>query len=95
MWGDTSARVIEPLRPVGRLAVCGQISGYLAGRTPALDIDWHLILGRFLTLQGFRTVDYRERWREARSQLAEWVLDGTLRQEVNCGRGLPGRWLAC
>lgn len=88
VWGDTSARVVERLRPLGRIALCGQMSGLAAGRVPPLDIDWYLILTRSLTLQGFRTVDYLDCYAEARAELAQWVNSGDLRQEVQIEPGL-------
>lgn len=89
VWGDTSARVVERLRPLARIALCGQMTGLTAGgRVPPLDIDWYLVLTRSLTLQGFRTVDYLDRYAQARGALAQCLLDGTLRQEVDVVHGL-------
>jgi NADPH-dependent curcumin reductase CurA len=80
--------VVEQLRPLSRIALCGQMSGLAGGRVPPLDIDWYLILTRSLTLQGFRTVDYIEYWPEARRQLAEWFRNGELRQGICVVEGL-------
>jgi NADPH-dependent curcumin reductase CurA len=88
VWGSTSSRVVEQLRPLSRIALCGQMSGLAGGRVPPLDIDWYLILTRSLTLQGFRTVDYTEYWPEARRQLAEWFRNGELRQGICVVDGL-------
>lgn len=88
VWGETSARVVEQLRPLGRIALCGQMSGLTDGRVPPLDIDWYLILTRSITLRGFRAVDYRENWPAARATLAQWYLAGELRQEVELVDGL-------
>lgn len=88
VWGATSSRVVEQLRPLGRIALCGQMSGLAGGRVPPLDIDWYLILTRSLTLQGFRTVDYLEHWPHARLQLAQWFRHGEIRQEVRLVEGL-------
>jgi NADPH-dependent curcumin reductase CurA len=90
VWGDTSARIVERLRPLAQIALCGQMTGLAGGRVPPLDIDWYLILTRSITLQGFRTVDYLDEYAAARAQLAEWLLDGTLRQQVNLVPGLVG-----
>lgn len=88
VWGATSARIFEQMRPLGRIALCGQMSGLAGGRVPPLDIDWYLILTRSLTLQGFRTVDYLEYWPEARLQLAEWFRNGELQLGVHVVAGL-------
>ncbi len=88
VWGETSARIVERLRPLGRVALCGQMTGLAGSRVPPLDIDWYLILTRSLTLQGFRTVDYLDEYDKARQDLAQWFLDGTVSQRVNLIDGL-------
>lgn len=90
VWGEVASRVVERLRPLGRIALCGQMTGLAAGRVPPLDIDWYLILTRSLTLQGFRAVDYPAEYDAARAQLAEWYLAGRLTQDVNIVDGLAG-----
>jgi NADPH-dependent curcumin reductase CurA len=88
VWGPVSSRVVERLRPLGRIALCGQMTGLSSGRVPPLDIDWYLLLTRSLRLQGFRAVDYRSRYPEARAALARWYLDGRLEQKVRLVAGL-------
>ena len=88
VWGPVSSGVVPRLRPLGRIALCGQMSGLSSGRVPPLDIDWFLLLTRSLRLQGFRAVDYRSRYPEARAALARWYLDGRLEQKVHLVVGL-------
>jgi NADPH-dependent curcumin reductase CurA len=89
VWGDVASRVVEHLRPLGRIALCGQMAGLTAGgQVPPLDIDWYLILTRSLTLQGFRTVDYLADYAQARKEIAQLLLDGKLHQEVEVVDGL-------
>jgi NADPH-dependent curcumin reductase CurA len=88
VWGDTAARVVEQLRPLGRIALCGQMTGLSNGRVPPLDIDWFLLLTRSLTLQGFRAVDYVDSYALARAELADWYRRGEIDQEVNLIDGL-------
>ncbi|HEY1966777.1 MAG TPA: NADP-dependent oxidoreductase [Pseudonocardia sp.] len=90
VWGDTSSRVVEQLRPRGRVALCGQMTGLSDGRVAPLDIDWYLILTRSITLQGFRAVDYSDRWEDARTELGRWYHRRELSQEVNMLDGLAG-----
>jgi NADPH-dependent curcumin reductase CurA len=90
VWGDTAARVVEQLRPRGRIALCGQMTGLSNGRVPPLDIDWYLLLTRSLTLQGFRAVDYLDSYPLARAELADWYRRGEIGQEVNLVDGLSG-----
>jgi NADPH-dependent curcumin reductase CurA len=88
VWGAVSSRVVEQLRPLGRIALCGQMTGLASGRVPPLDIDWYLLLTRSLRLQGFRAVDYCDRYSEARKALARWYLEGRLEQKVCLVAGL-------
>lgn len=91
VWGDVASRVVEHLRPLGRIALCGQMAGLTAGgQVPPLDIDWYLILTRSLTLQGFRTVDYLADYAQARKEIAQLLLDGKLHQDVELVDGLAG-----
>jgi NADPH-dependent curcumin reductase CurA len=88
VWGQISSRVVERLRPLGRIALCGQMTGLASGRVPPLDIDWYLILTRSLTLRGFRAVDYQHLYSRARQQRADWYLRGELEQRVRLVDGL-------
>jgi NADPH-dependent curcumin reductase CurA len=64
------------------------MTGLSSGRVPPLDIDWYLLLTRSLRLQGFRAVDYRSHYPEARAALARWYLEGRLEQKVRLVAGL-------
>jgi NADPH-dependent curcumin reductase CurA len=88
VWGSISDTVVPEVRPNGLVAICGQISGYDETRIPPLDIDWYLLLTRSLTMRGFRAVDYLDRYPEARRRLAEWYLEGSVRQDLEVIDGL-------
>ncbi len=88
VWGDASARVVERLKPYGRVTVAGQIAGLAAPAVPPLPIaDWFVLLTRSLTVQAFRAGDYAAEFAGARRSLAELVRTGRLQQEVQVVNG--------
>ena len=59
VWGEVSARLVERLRPLGRVALCGQMSGIADAVVPPLPLDnWFRLVTRSLTVQGFRAADF-------------------------------------
>jgi NADPH-dependent curcumin reductase CurA len=89
VWGQTAARVVEQLKPLGRIALCGQMSSLASTAVPPLPIDdWFRFVTRSLTMRGFRGADFAARFQEGREQLVAWYLSGELRQEVDVARGL-------
>jgi NADPH-dependent curcumin reductase CurA len=90
VWGTVSARVIELLRPFGRVALCGQMSGLGEDCVAALDLDWFMFLARSLTLQGFRCADYAAERAQGQAQLADWYRSGQVVQQVRLVEGLHG-----
>jgi NADPH-dependent curcumin reductase CurA len=88
VWGTPSARLVERLQPLGRVALCGQMSGIGGAVVPALPIDnWFRLVTRSLTIQGFRAVDYTSDNAAARAALAEMIASGSLDQETHVVRG--------
>jgi NADPH-dependent curcumin reductase CurA len=84
VWGDASARVVERLKPFGRVTLAGQISGLGQPAVPPLPIaDWFVLVTRSLTIQGFRAADYAADFAEARRAIADLVRAGRLHQEVH------------
>ncbi|MFT4289123.1 zinc-binding dehydrogenase [Nocardioides sp.] len=91
VWGAASARLVERLRPLGRVALCGQMSGIGAAVTEPLPLDnWFRLVTRSLTIQGFRAADYAAENAEARRALGDLVVSGALDQETHL---VPG-WAA-
>ncbi len=83
VWGDASARVVEHLRPFGRVTVAGQSAGLTGPAVPPLPIaDWFVLLTRSLTVQAFRAGDYAAEFPEARRAVADLVRTGRLQQEI-------------
>jgi len=89
VWGETAARVVELLRPLGRVVVCGQISGLHSSAIPPLPLDdWFRLVTRSLTMKGFRAADFADEFPSARRALSELYLAGTVMQEVTAVDGL-------
>ena len=85
--GPVMQAVIERMARFGRVPLCGLISGYNA--TGASDIPgyWTMMLMRRLTVRGFIVTDFADRFGEAASDLAGWMLAGKLktRQDIRPG----------
>ncbi|MEU6852164.1 NADP-dependent oxidoreductase [Actinacidiphila alni] len=89
VWGEVSARLVERLRPLGRVALCGQMSGIADAVVPPLPLDnWFRLVTRSLTVQGFRAADFAVDNAQARRALAEMIAAGTLDQEIQQAQGL-------
>lgn len=88
VWGEASARLVERLRPLGRVALCGQMSGIGEAVIPPLPLDdWFKLVTRSLTIQGFRAVDFAAENAEARRALADMIAAGALDQEIHVAPG--------
>ncbi len=81
--------VMQNLALHARIVIVGSIS--LAGRFGKPDIGprFHrnILIAR-ATIQGFLVSDYKLRYEEARSRLAEWCRNGTLRSRFDFADGL-------
>ncbi|MFD3486207.1 zinc-binding dehydrogenase [Streptomyces sp. NPDC058665] len=88
VWGEASARLVERLRPLGRVALCGQMSGIGAAVIPPLPLDnWFRLVTRSLTIQGFRAADFAAENAAARRALADMIASGALDQEIHLASG--------
>lgn len=66
------------LKQHARIVLCGAISDYNAPKPKGLQAYLNLIAQRGV-LQGFVVFDYRDRYREAEQQMAEWMGQGRLK----------------
>ncbi|MET7399433.1 NADP-dependent oxidoreductase [Dactylosporangium sp. NPDC005572] len=88
VWGEASARLVERLQPLGRVALCGQMSGIGGAVIAPLPLDnWFRLVTRSLTIQGFRAVDFASENSAARRALADMIVSGTLDQEIHVASG--------
>ncbi|UCD67598.1 MAG: NADP-dependent oxidoreductase [Betaproteobacteria bacterium] len=82
--GPISDAVLKHLRLGARVAICGTAS--IAGWDPIPQgprVERHLLVKR-ARMQGFVVFDFVQRYDQARTKLAEWVRDGTIkyREEI-------------
>jgi hypothetical protein len=70
---------IGNMKPHGRIAVCGMISGY-NDRTPQPGpSNLFELVARRITMQGFLVMDYAAQFGNARRELEAWLASGQLR----------------
>ncbi len=77
--GPISDAVLKQLRQGARVAICGTAS--ISNWDPIPQgprVERHLLVKR-ARMQGFVVFDFAQRYDEARTKLAEWVRDGTIR----------------
>ncbi len=75
--GDILDAALLCLNKFARVAVCGWISTYNVANPPGPTNLWQLV-ARSVTIQGFTVLDYRDRFGEGVTQLAEWLLAGKI-----------------
>ncbi len=77
--GDISDGVLKRLNVGARIVICGTAS--ISNWNPIPQgprVERHLLVKR-ARMQGFVVFDFAERYAQARSKLAQWVKDGTIR----------------
>lgn len=77
--GDITDGVIANLNFGARIALCGQISLYNAEQTPVGKRILSYILTYSALMQGFIVRNYKSRFPEAETALAQWVAEGKLK----------------
>jgi len=85
--GEHLRAALAHLRPFGRAALCGAISGYDATPAPGPD-NLFLATSKNLTLRGFRAGAFADRAAEVRAELAALWRAGRLRLDLATYAGL-------
>ncbi|MGK8520896.1 NADP-dependent oxidoreductase [Nocardia asteroides] len=85
--GEHLRVAVEAMRPRGRIALVGAISGY-NGPAPAVGPDLYLAATRELSLRGILVNSYFPRFGEFIAQAAGWLADGTLHTRETVYTGL-------
>jgi len=86
--GDMLEAALLHLAPQARVGLCGAIAIYNdLDHTPPLRNHTRLLVTR-ARLQGFLVTDYAARFAEAGAQLAQWVGEGRIRNQVDIVDGL-------
>ena len=84
--GEIFDTILARMKPFGRVAVCGLISGY--NGVPVPLNNFRSVLVNKLRIQGFIISDHLELWPEAHRELAELVLAGKLKYRETVADGL-------
>ncbi len=85
--GDISDSVFYLINDHARIILCGQISQYNQGRISTGPRLHSLLLIHRARMQGFIVYDYRKKFNEAISRLADWLNSGQLTNQVNIIQG--------
>ncbi len=84
--GDILEAALANLASLGRVAICGAISGYNSGGLPPLKNYMMLVL-KNATMGGFLLGRFSKRFPEGTAQLAQWVAEGKLKFAVDVQEG--------
>ncbi|ASR38088.1 NADP-dependent oxidoreductase [Prauserella marina] len=86
--GDHLRAAIAAIRPFGRIALCGAISGYNQTRPAPGPDNLILAVGKRLSLRGFVVYDYADRTDEFEAQVGRWLLEGQVRLRETTASGI-------
>jgi len=86
--GEIMETVFSLLNLHSRVALCGLISAYNEGTTPAGPRNFGTLLIKRVHLEGFIILDYFDRWMEAAGQLAQWLGEGKIKARETVVDGL-------
>jgi NADPH-dependent curcumin reductase CurA len=73
---DHLEAAINSLRPYGRVALCGSISGYNATEPPSAPRNLGQAVGKRLTLRGFIVSDHADRRDAFLTEMGDWIRTG-------------------
>ena len=76
--GEISDGVMFNLNPFARVIVCGAISMYNATSMPIGPRIQPILIKNSVLMQGFIVFNYQDKYAEAISQLAQWLMEGKL-----------------
>jgi hypothetical protein len=76
--GDHLQAALDAMRPFGRIALCGAISGYNAAEPVPGPSNLFNAVARGLTLRGFLARMYADRTDDFRREMKHWLADGSI-----------------
>ncbi|MDH3579070.1 MAG: NADP-dependent oxidoreductase [Hyphomicrobiales bacterium] len=86
--GPVLDAALANLNKRARVPVCGVLSAYNdAGERYGVK-NLHLVFDKSLSIQGFLLLDYRDKWAEARAQLEDMIVAGTLKYRETIAEGI-------
>lgn len=84
--GEIMRAIMPRMNLFGRMPLCGMISNY--NESDEMLGDFSPILMRRIHVQGFIVSDFAAKYREAITQLAQWVAEGKLKHKDTIVEGL-------
>jgi len=93
--GDHLEAAISALRPFGRVAACGSISGYNEP-TPG-PRNMAMVIGKRLTIRGFIVSDFEPQRAAFEAEVGAMLADGSLQSRETAAQGIasaPGAFLS-
>jgi NADPH-dependent curcumin reductase CurA len=76
--GEHLEAALAALRPYGRVALCGAITGYNAAAPEPGPTNLALAIGKRLTLRGFIVFDHYDRMHHFETEVGGWLAEGRL-----------------
>jgi len=94
--GEISSTVMGRMKPFGRIAVCGSISGYNsdASNLPKATTVQGFVAIKQLTMQGFIVTRWGDRWGEGIMQNLKWINEGKLKYRETVTEGFDNMFKA-
>ncbi|KAJ8959358.1 hypothetical protein NQ318_022044 [Aromia moschata] len=84
--GEISTTILYHMKPFGRIAVCGCISGYNEKEPKASPVQ-PPVVSRQLRMEGFSIHRWTDRWSEAISQNRKWTEQGKIKYRETVTNG--------
>ncbi len=86
--GETLDAALAVMKPLGRVAVCGMISGYneRGSRAPVYNLS-NIIYGR-INLRGFVATDFPHLYDEFKTNMTAWLKDGRVKTQETVMEGI-------
>ena len=86
--GDHLEAALTLLRQDGRVAMCGQISGYEVAGAPPGPSNIFLCVAKDLTIRGYRASSWPHLISEMQREVGRWLSDGRVKHEETVVEGL-------
>lgn len=85
--GPVMDLVLDRINKHARIALCGLVSTYNGGGTQRSSALMQLV-NKSARMQGFLLTDYLDRYAEAMQKLETWILDGSIKYQLDILDGL-------
>lgn len=86
--GDHLQAALNVMKPYGRIAVCGMISGYNATAPVPGPSNMALVVGKSLRIEGFRTADHMDLLPDFARRMTAWIAAGEIKTTETFHEGI-------